>query len=76
MDGKALKGLIEMCTTPDKIDEKLSKFTDFETPKEKIAFLKGMFYEDDIEIIDQKEDDSDELIYQLYLNAIVNKKFL
>lgn len=75
MDGKALKGLIEMCTTPDKIDEKLSKYTDFETTKEKIAFLRGMFYELDMKIIDKEKDDSDEFCYQLYLNAIVHHYF-
>lgn len=75
MDGKALKTLIEMSTAPEKIDELLSKYTDFKTTKEKNAFLRGMFYELDMKIIDQKKDDSDELCYQCYLNAIVHHYF-
>lgn len=75
MDGRALKAIIELSTTPEKIDEALSEFTTFETTKERIAFLKGMFYELNMEIIDQKKDDSDELCYQCYLNAIVHHYF-
>ena len=41
------------------------------TVKEKIAFLKGMY---ECDVIDAKEDDSDELIYDLILEAIIKCK--
>ena len=75
MDGKALKALIELSMTPKEADEELSKFTNFETTKEKIAYLKGMFYELNLEITDQEKSDSDEDSYQYYLEAIVSHKF-
>lgn len=67
-----IKTLIELSTTFEKADEVISKYTDFETVKEKIAFLKGMF---DVEIIDQGKDDSDEFIYRIILESIVREKF-
>ncbi len=72
MNRKMIKILIELSTTFEKADEVISKYTDFETVKEKIAFLKGMF---DVEIIDQGKDDSDEFIYRIILESIVREKF-
>lgn len=72
MNRKMIKTLIELSTTFEKADEVISKYTDFETVKEKIAFLKGMF---DVEIIDQGKDDSDEFIYRIILESIVREKF-
>lgn len=71
MNRKMIKTLIELSTTFEKADEVISKYTDFETVKEKIAFLKGMF---DVEIIDQGKDDSDEFIYRIILESIVREK--
>lgn len=62
----------KISTTFEKADEVISKYTDFETVKEKIAFLKGMF---DVEIMDQGKDDSDEFIYRIILESIVREKF-
>lgn len=62
----------KISTTFKKADEVISKYTGFETVKEKIAFLKGMF---DVEIIDQGKDDSDEFIYRIILESIVREKF-
>ncbi len=72
MNRKKIKTLIELSTTFEKADEVISKYTDFETVKEKIAFLKGMF---DVEIIDQGKDDSDEFVYRVILESIVREKF-
>ena len=68
-----VKALIELSNTTKEADEVIEKHVRLETLKEKIAFLKGMF---DWEIIDQKEMDSDEMIYQMALDAIISKKWL
>lgn len=73
MNREEVKLLIETATTFERADELICRHTEFKTTKEKIAFLKGMF---DVEIIDQRKSDSDEFIYQLIVNAIVNQKFM
>lgn len=67
-----VKLLLETATTVEKAEQVMSDHTAFETVKEKIAFLKGMFGE---KIPDEKlRDDSDEDIYRMLLNTIVELK--
>ena len=68
-----IKALIELSATTEEADEVINKYVQLESLKEKIAFLKGMF---DVEVIDEKKTDSDELIYQIMLDAIINAKYL
>ena len=62
------KVLIETSGTTEHANKIINEYGGFMTTKEKIAFLKGMF---GVEIIDQKPEDSDELVYELMLNAIL-----
>ena len=62
-----LKLLIEISPNFEEANKLIEEQMNFSTTKEKIAFLKGMF--DVGVIIDQKPDDSDELIYILLLSA-------
>ena len=73
MERQKVKALIELSNTIEEANEVIEKYTELETVKEKIAFLKGMF---DWKIIDKKETDSDEMIYNIALNAIISKKWL
>lgn len=61
------KVLIETATNLEQVDRIIDDYAGTMTIKEKIAFLKGMF---GVEIIDQKAEDSDELIYEIMLKAI------
>lgn len=70
---EAIKALIELSSTVEAADEVINEHFRFKSVKEKIAFLKGMF---EVEVIDAKKDDSDELIYNCMLNAIINAKYL
>lgn len=69
---QAIKLLIEYSTNVSEAKERLEKYTDFKTLKEKIAFLQGMF---DAVIVDRKETDTDEFVYELLLNAIIGNNF-
>ena len=64
-----LKLLIEISPNFEEANKLIEEQMNFSTTKEKIAFLKGMF--DVGVIIDQKPDDSDELIYNLLLSSIL-----
>lgn len=64
-----LKLMIEISPTVEDADKLIQEQMNFSTTKEKIAFLKGMF--DVGVIIDQKPEDSDELIYNLLLSGIL-----
>lgn len=59
--------LIEISPTVEEANEVIDHFFGFETIKEKIAFLKGMF---DVKCIDH--DEKDEATYYAMLNAIIN----
>lgn len=72
LERKNVKALIELSTSFEEADEVIKKYTDFKDLKEKIAYIKGMF---DVEILDSKKDDPDELIYRLLLTAVVEKKW-
>ena len=61
------KVLIETAANTEDANEIINQYAGFMTIKENIAFLKGMF---GVEIIDQKPEDSDELVYELMLHAI------
>ena len=61
------KILIEVASSTEQVDKIIDKYAGPMTLKEKIAFLKGMF---GVEVIDQKAEDSDELIYEIMLHAI------
>ena len=68
MNRVVAKVLIETSPTTEQANNIINEYGGFETVKEKIAFLKGMF---GVEIIDQQPNDSDELVYELMLNAIL-----
>lgn len=70
---EAIKALIELSTTVEEANEVIEETAGLKTLKEKVAFLEGMF---DVEIIDRKRSDSLELVYNLYLNAIISKKWM
>ena len=67
-----VKVLIELSRTikqaKEIVDQEIGKDA---SAKEKIAFLKGMY---ECDIIDAQKDDSDELIYDLMLEAIIKCK--
>ena len=68
-----VKVLIELSSTIEEAKEVVNQeLRKDATVKEKIAFLKGMY---ECDVIDAKEDDSDELIYDLMLNAIIIAKY-
>ena len=65
-----LKASIVLSNTFEEADAVINEYMGFESIKEKIAFLKGMF---DVEILAQKSTDSDELVYNLLLSTIISK---
>ena len=72
VDRKTTQALIELSTTPEKKDDMLQRYYPAFSTAEKIVFLRGML---DIQIIDQREDDSPEFIYQLMCEGIVHHNF-
>ena len=70
-----IKLLIAISKTVEEADEVISQNYNFETVKEKIAFLKGMF---DVEVIDvhdadgTSKEESDKMTYFTMLNVIIN----
>lgn len=71
MDRNEIKMLIELATTFEQADEIMQTYTDFDTDKERIAFLRGLF---DCKIIGRSVSD-DHTDYVALLTAIVNQKW-
>ena len=63
-----VKKLIQSCESTEEANKIIEKYAGHMTVKEKIAFMKGMF---GAEIIDQQPEDSDELVYEILLNAAI-----
>ncbi len=63
-----VKIFIQLSRTPAEADEVIRENFGFESCKEKIAFLKGMF---DCKVLDAKPYDTDEMIYDLMLRGII-----
>ena len=66
---KKIKILLETSETVEEADEVISKNFDFESVREKVAFLKGMF---DIQIVGHEEKEPDEMDYFAMLASIIN----
>ena len=64
-----IKILLEISKTVEEADEVISKNYGFESIREKVAFLKGMF---DIQIIGHEEKEPDEMDYFSMLATIIN----
>ena len=67
MQKKEIASLIKLSFTVDKAKEIMSE--NFETLSEKIAFLYEMF---DVKIVDANGEESEEYIYELLINSVVN----
>ena len=64
-----IKILLETSGTVEEADEVINKYFDFESVREKVAFLKGMF---DIQIVGHEEKEPDEMDYFSMLATIIN----
>lgn len=69
---KDVKVLIELCTDVEKADRIIKDYYGFETIREKVAFLKGMF---DISIVGHEHEEPNEDTYRMMLGAIINAKW-
>lgn len=67
MTKEQIAALIRMTFSVDEAKEIMSE--NFETLSEKIAFLYEMF---DVQIIDATGEESEEYIYELLINSVVN----
>jgi hypothetical protein len=72
IERERVKALIELSPTIEDADKVILKEVGLKTIEEKLAFLTGMF--DSIEIIDKKPTYSNEFIYKLWLEIIINPK--
>lgn len=64
-----VKILLETARTVEEADEVINKNFDFESIREKVAFLKGMF---DIQIIGHEEKEPNEMDYFSMLATIIS----
>ena len=64
-----VKIMLKTARTVEEADEVISKYYNFESIREKIAFLKGMF---DVQIVGQEEKEPDEMDYFSMLATIVS----
>lgn len=64
-----VKILLETSTTVEEADEIINKNYNFESIREKVAFLKGMF---DVQLIGHEEKEPDEMDYFSILATIIN----
>ena len=67
-----VKLLIELCTEVEEADRIINEYYGFETIREKVAFLKGMF---DISIVGHEHEEPNEDTYRMMLDAIINAKW-
>lgn len=63
-----VKILIELSPNVNEADKVINENYGFESIREKVAFLKGMF---DVEIIGHKHDEPDEMTYWALLHTII-----
>lgn len=71
MEREKIKTLIECATSFEKADAILTKYTNYESDAERIAYLQGMF---DCKIVGRSVDDI-HLDYVALLTAIVDDKW-
>lgn len=71
MEREKIKTLIEVSTSFEKADEILSKYTEYKTDEERIAYLQGMF---DCKIVGRSISDV-HTDYVALLTAIVDEKW-
>lgn len=64
-----VKILLQTARTVEEADEVISKNFDFESLREKVAFLKGMF---DVQIMGHEEKEPDEMDYFSMLASIIS----
>ena len=64
-----VKILLQTARTVEEADEVIIKNFDFESIREKVAFLKGMF---DVQIIGHEEKEPDEMDYFSMLASIIS----
>lgn len=64
-----VKILLETARTVEEADEVINKKFDFESIREKVAFLKGMF---DVQLIGREENEPDEMDYFSMLATIIS----
>lgn len=70
MNRERIKALIELSSTIEDADKVLSDNVGLNTLNEKLTFLKGMFNE--VEIVAKNDTVTDELLYVLWLHAIID----
>lgn len=69
------KTLIEISATIEEANETVEEYLGGSaSPKEKLVFLKNLFGADYVEILGH-HDDPDDLVYDLWLNAIIKEKY-
>ena len=73
MSNKQVKCLIELSNTVEDADRVIQEYVGLETIEGKLEYVERMF--NDVEVIDRRTSDSPELIYNLMLNAIIERKF-
>lgn len=70
------KTLIKLSATVEEADKTVEEYLGGGSPthKEKLAFFKGLFGIDYVQIFGH-DDDPDDLVYNLWLNAIIKEKY-
>lgn len=69
---KDVKVLIELCTDVEEADRIIKDYYGFETIREKVAFLKGMF---DTSIVGHEREEPNQDTYNMMLHTIINAKW-
>ena len=69
-----IKILIETSSAPREIDRVLEQHAKIKTTEGKVNFLEEMY--PDIRIIDKRNEDPIDMIYNLILHAVIMKKYL
>jgi hypothetical protein len=74
-DKAVAKSLIALSATIEEANEAVEDYLgNSPSPSEKLACLKDLFGSDHIKILGH-HDDPDDLVYTLWLNAIINEKY-
>lgn len=69
MDRKWIKALIELSSNIDEADKVITNEVGLTDLREKLAFIKGMF--DEIEVVHGDTSYTDEFVYRLWLQEII-----
>lgn len=64
-----VKIMLETARTVEEADEVIGKYYNFESIREKVAFLKGMF---DVQVVGHEEKEPDEMDYFSMLATIIS----